>query len=122
MATGKSERILGNDWAEVMRDRGAWVQKLPASSLAGLPDWLMVHPDVGICLVEAKKLRNSGAAFLPSQCSRAQRFFLEVVARYGGKSRVLVLGPDSWFMWRVTGWGGVAPLDRAVFEQHAEAY
>ena len=118
MATGKSERVLGDDWAEVMRARGDWVVKLPSSSMAGLPDWLWVRGPSRF--VEAKKLQERGSAFVPSQCTRAQRFFLEAVARHGGLSYVLVLGPDSWYMQRV--FDHVVAISREVFEAKAEAY
>lgn len=115
-----SERDRGDLWAEVMRAWGAWVHKLSTSVFSGLPDWLLVHPSLGITLVEAKKLQESGAAFVPSQCTRAQRFFLEVVSRYGGSCYVLVLGPDSWYMQRVE--GSVEALAREVFDALAKPY
>ena len=114
-----SERSRGDQWAEVMRARGAWVQKLPAL-IPGIHDWLMVRPGLGICLVEAKKLQEKGSAFVPSQCTRAQRFWLEVVARYGGRSYILVLGPDKWVMLPVQ--GKVKRISRQVFKQWAQSY
>jgi hypothetical protein len=119
VATGKSEKALGTKWAEFQRGMGNWVVKLPASSLAGLPDWLLVDP-LGISLVEAKLLQPRGNAFVPSQLTRAQRFFLEVVARHGGRSYVLVLGPESWFMMPVR--DHVTALSRRIFDQLAEPY
>ena len=115
-----SERSRGDQWADVMRARGGWVQKLPCSSLAGLPDWLLVMPPWGISLVEAKKLQEKGAACVPSQFTRAQRFFLEVVARHGGHSFILVLGPDRWYMEKVLLTAG--PVFRDIFEALAEPY
>jgi hypothetical protein len=102
-----------------MRARHAWVQKLPAL-LTGIPDWLMVKPGLGICLVEAKKLQEAGSAFVPSQCKRAQRFWLEVVARHGGQSYILVLGRDCWYMSRVE--GKVRAISIEEFGEMAELY
>lgn len=121
VATGKSERQLGNRWAAFMRACGWWVCKLPASSLAGLPDWLAVGGPYGITLVEAKKLQPKGAAFVPSQCTRAQRFFLNAVARHGGVAFVLVLGPDTWLMQRVEK-EGVQRINRRTFDFMSHPY
>jgi len=122
VATGKSERALGDRWAAKLRARGWLVQKLPSSALAGLPDWLVVHAHAeGTWLVEAKKLRAAGRwAFLPSQCTRAQRFFLEVIARAGGKTAILVLGPESWMLVSVC--TTVQRVSRTDFEHAAEEY
>lgn len=111
----QTERGRGNLWAKGWRAAGAWVQKLPASSLAGLPDWLLVFPGRGICLVEAKLLRPKGHAFLPSQLSRAQRFFLSVVARHGGEAWVVVLGPESFLEVRVMPDGEIPRVKRSYF-------
>jgi hypothetical protein len=100
---------------------GNWVCKLPASSLAGLPDWLLVCRPHGICLVEAKKLQPKGAAFVPSQLTKAQRFFLEVVARHGGMAFVLILGPGHWLMVRVEK-GGVERVSRREFNFMSHPY
>jgi hypothetical protein len=121
VVTGRSERALGDRWAELLRGRGCWVCKLPASSLAGLPDWLVVEPHAGIRLVEAKLKRRSGAAFLPSQLTRAQRFFLEVVSRFGGDSRVLILGPETWLEDQVL-YGEVQPVEKDTFSWISEPY
>ena len=122
MATGRSktERALGNCWAKLMSNVGHWVQKLPASSLAGLPDWILVTAEVGIVLVEAKLLQSRGNAFVPSQCTKAQRFFLEAVSRHGGEAYVLVLGPESWYLHRVK--GKVEFLAREVYDRFARSY
>ena len=88
--------------------------------LTGFPDWLMVMPGLGICLVEAKKLQESGSAFVPSQCTRAQRFWLETVARFGGQSYILVLGRDCWYMSRVEEVVKAIPIEE--FGEMAEMY
>lgn len=109
-----SEKSLGELWAEEMRGEGSWVEKVPAI-LTGFPDWLMVRRPEGICMIEAKLLQEGGSAFMPSQCSRAQRFWLGVVARHGGAAFVLVLGPDAWYMERVK--NKVKRISRRVFER-----
>jgi hypothetical protein len=80
----------------------------------------MVKPGLGICLVEAKKLQEEGSAFVPSQCTRAQRFFLEVVARHGGRSFILVLGPRWWYMQQVM--DRVKAISRRDFDALGEVY
>jgi len=80
----------------------------------------MVHPAYGICLLEAKKAQEKGAAFVPSQCTRAQRFFLEAVGRHGGQAFVLVLGPSMWAMHEVR--DQVVPLTRMDFDSYGEPY
>lgn len=116
-----SERTRGDHWADAMRAQlGAWVQKLPSSVTSGIPDWLLVDPYLGNCFVEAKKLRPSGPAFVPDQCSRAQRFFLEAVARHGGEAHILVLGPDRWLMRQVR--DIVREIPRKDFEALAVPY
>lgn len=118
----ETERGRGNLWAELMRAAGWWVQKLPCSALSGLPDWLAVCRHYGITLVEAKKLQPKGAAFVPSQCTRAQRFFLEVVARYGGRTFVLILGPETWMMVEVEARVGVRRVNRREFNFFSQPY
>lgn len=115
-----SERSRGDKWAEVMRARGCWVQKLSTSDFSGLPDWLLVHPTFGNCFMEAKKLQEKGSAFVPSQCTRAQRFFLEAVARHQGQAYILVLGPVNWCMARVR--EEVKVMTRKEFRAMAESY
>lgn len=90
------ERKRGDDWADVLRGRGCWVVKLPGSSLAGVPDWLVVEPGLGIRLVEAKVRNHGRNAFVPSQCTGAQRFFLRNVSAFGGDARVLILDVEHW--------------------------
>jgi hypothetical protein len=122
VSTGKSERALGNRWAKQLRDAGWWVQKLPSSALSGLPDWLAVSKHYGITLVEAKKLQPKGAAFVPSQLTRAQRFFLEVVSKYGGRAFMVILGPDAWMMVEVDSTCGVERISRREFDHMSEPY
>lgn len=85
-----SERKLGDRWASWWRTRLAWVQKLPASGLSGVPDWLLVEPG-GTRFYEAKRRLEGRVAFKPAQLTRAQRFFLDQVARHGGRAGVVVL-------------------------------
>jgi hypothetical protein len=115
-----SETTRGKHWAEEMAARGYWTQKLTTSAFAGLADWLLVHPDFGNCFVEAKKLQKNGSAFVPSQCTKAQQFFLEAVSRHGGMAFILVLGPDRWYMSRVK--GKVKRVARTQFNLGAEPY
>jgi hypothetical protein len=120
VATGKSERELGDLWAELHRSVGNWVQKLPSSDLSGVPDWVVVQKELGTCFMEAKKLQPKGAAFLVKQCTRAQRFFLEAVARHGGEAYILILGPDSFLEVRVV--DKVKPVPRRHFDRFSVPY
>lgn len=103
MRTTSSERSLGDEWAEVLRASGCWVQKLPATSMAGLPDWLVGRlgavGGVKARFVEAKTL----AAVLGAKgktpraaCSTAQQFFLDRWVQSGGRGSVLVLDESGW--------------------------
>jgi hypothetical protein len=97
------------------------VQKLPASSLAGLPDWLVVDEVRGIQLVEAKRMLEGGhTGYRPSQLTRAQRFFLNAVAQHGGDASVVVLGEEGYaeMPWRYA----VKPQTRRWLELRMEAY
>ena len=96
--------------------------KLPASSLAGLPDWLLVEPGQGVCLVEAKLRRPMGAAFVRSQLTRAQRFFLECVSRFGGIAYVLILDPSGFVEWCVDPDHGVENCDQMAWTDLREDY
>ena len=84
-----------------MRASGCWVQKLPASSMAGLPDWLVgrikvdVHQN-GPRFVEAKAALKGATVYRPGQLTTAQRFFLDRWEESGGWASVLVLAEDGW--------------------------
>lgn len=105
------ERGLGDRWADRMRRHGWWVQKLPASSMGGLPDWRVGHPGLPFPprFVEAKRAgpRTSQFALRRSQLTAAQRFFLERECRAGGSVSVLILGPESYLevAWEDVGQG-----------------
>ena len=92
------ERARGDLWAARMVAQGGWVQKLPASVTAGIPDWLHARPG-GLRLVEAKTRAACAEEGTPWEaCSGAQRFILSMVARYAGSdcARVLVLGEEGY--------------------------
>jgi hypothetical protein len=110
----RSERALGDQWAETKRARGAWVQKLPASNLSGVPDWLLGY-GLGIAFVEAKRRLEGSTAYHPRQLTRAQRFFLDQVARHSGDARVVVLGEEGFVEIRSPLYNH--PLSAAEFER-----
>ncbi len=97
-----------------MRSQGWWVQKLPGSSLAGIPDWIQGHVDHGLVFTEAKTLeavlraprrRLAEQGSPRAACSRAQAYFLDQVERYyPGHATVLVLG-DCGHHWDIP-WRG----------------
>ena len=91
------ERSRGDDWAEGLKAAGCWVQKLPASSMSGLPDWLVgrlggLHPR----FVEAKAALDGGVVYRPNQVTNAQRFFLDRWVESGGRASILILAEDGW--------------------------
>lgn len=99
--SSQPERERGDLWAERLREAGYWVQKLPASSLSGMPDWLVGHPRgmQGTRWVEAKTLEAVLAAkgHRPWEaCSGAQRFWLQRAGRAGDRCSVLVLSADRY--------------------------
>ncbi len=101
MSSASVERIRGDQWAEKLRRAGAWVQKLPSSSLSGLPDWLVVDADSGAfkdaCrFVEAKRLEVTLGHEPIHRCTTSQRFFLGAVARHGGTAGVLIVGQENY--------------------------
>ena len=94
------ERERGDRWADKLQARGWWVQKLPASSMAGLPDWLVGKPsEAGTRWVEAKTLEAvlDAKGRRPTRaCTGAQRFFLDRVSRAGDHASLLVQGPLTY--------------------------
>lgn len=114
-----NERDLGDLWAAERQAMGAWTVKLPASSLAGLPDWLVLD---GLAeFWEAKKALPGAKAYDPSQLSAAQRFFQRMLARYaptcGG---VLLLDDDGWL--EIPAEKAHRPMARSTFEQRMETW
>lgn len=93
------ERSRGDRWATLLRSQGWWVQKLPGSSVAGIPDWLRGHADHGLVWTEAKTLeavmRAKGG--LPGNaCTKAQQYWLNQLTRYGGQATLLLLDGGMW--------------------------
>jgi hypothetical protein len=118
-----TEAALGKRWAETMRKRnGWWVQKLPSSALAGLPDWLAAIPYSNeLRLVEAKREQPSRRfAYHPKQLTHAQHFFLEAVNSNGGRADVLVLAEDGYATLRYGQYH--KPLPRHQFNRIKEEY
>lgn len=110
MTTGP-ERKRGDRWAELLRSQGWWVQKLPASSTSGVPDWLRGHVDHGLVWTEAKTLevvQQAPGRRPMNACTVAQRFWLSQIVRYGGRASLLVLSEDCWLdlEWALNGPGG----------------
>jgi hypothetical protein len=99
------------------------VLKLPASSTAGIPDWLHVVSGQGIGLVEAKLAlhsRRDEVVYRPAQLTAAQRFTLRMVHRAGGRAQVLVLAPEGFV---VMEWPEAEqPLGLAHFLERMEAW
>lgn len=117
-----SERELGDRWAATCR---AWpsspfVMKLPASSTAGIPDWLRVGAPYGAQLIEAKvALAEGDYAFDPEQLSGAQRFTLSAIARrWKPAAQLLILDEDGWHEMNYT----TRRLPRAVFNRRKRRY
>lgn len=93
----RSERELGDLWAAQLERAGCWVQKLPASSMAGLPDWLVGRlGGEPPRFVEAKRIGRGVVAFKPDQVTGAQRYFLNRWVQSGGKASLLLLGEEGW--------------------------
>lgn len=113
-----TETELGQKWARRMRSIGYWVQKLPSSAMAGLPDWIMGDGEQ-VFFVEAKKRLGRRMAFKPSQLTRAQRFFLDNVVRQGGAAMVLVLDEDGFWM---LDYLDISEINGADFDLAKEAY
>lgn len=98
--SSQPERERGDKWAAFLRRRGWWVQKVPGSSLSGIPDWEVgMEGGQGVRRVEAKTLEAVLAArdARPRDaCSGAQRFHLDRYHRAGDECSLVVLGPESF--------------------------
>lgn len=98
MASGP-ERERGDKWAAIGIAKRQWYQKLPASTLSGVPDWLVGRWGEGLLFIEAKTysaIKHSKKGTPRSSCTRAQQFFLDQVIKHGGQSRLLIVGEDRW--------------------------
>lgn len=115
-----SERDLGDRWCETREADGGWIVKLPASALAGLPDWLLMHGVIQ--LWEAKRVQPSGRyAYTPDQLSGAQRFFIRMMSRYAPESGgVLLLGEEGFL--EIPAKRAFRKLARSTFERQKESY
>ncbi len=90
------ERTGGDRWAELLGTQGWWVQKLPASTTSGVPDWLRGHVDYGLVWTEAKTVEAVEAKGPRLACTVAQRFWLNQVVRYRGRATLLVVAEEGW--------------------------
>lgn len=100
MATRSSEKQLGEKWAELREASGDWIVKIPASSTAGFPDWMVLGRGK-IELWEAKRVQERGEiAFSPRQLSGAQRFFLKMLARYASECGGVLILDETGFVER----------------------
>lgn len=99
-----AEKLLGEVWAGLERERGSWVQKLDATNNTGLPDWLLVDRS-GVALVEAKLAMARGRyAYTPKQLRAAQRFTLNQVALRKGRALVLLLDHTGYTLLTESRW------------------
>ena len=118
-----TERELGDRWAATIR---AWpsqpfVMKLPASSTAGIPDWLVVGAPYGAQLFEAKLALPTGEwAFDPHhQLTGAQRFILSAIARkWKPAAQLLILDETGYVEMNYT----TRRLPRTVFNRRKRRY
>jgi len=114
-----SERSLGDRWAELRRARGAFVQKLPASSVAGIPDWLLVHRPFGAQLFEAKRALEGAYAYVPEQLTAAQRFVLgQIARRWKPAAQLLILDETGYLEMNYT----TRRLARTTFNRRKRRY
>ena len=126
--SSSAERSRGDRWAEKLRASGCWVQKLPASSMAGLPDWIVgkIKVDVhqpGPRFVEAKTLEavESAKGRIPANaCTTAQRFFLDRWTRSGGYAGLLILAEDAWI--EISYESAHRPMKRREFDVIKRSY
>ena len=121
MAIRSTERALGDRWVEVREGLGAWIVKVPASTTAGFPDWLVLN--VGIELWEAKRIGTGKTAYDPKQLSGAQRFFVRMMARYLSPdypSGVLLLGEDGFL--EIRSKRALRPMSAKAFHRNKEPY
>lgn len=109
----RTERQLGDLWIQGYRNAGAWALKIPASSTAGIPDWLILHG--GLELWEAKRTWGSGPlAYHPKQLSAAQRFFQRMLKRYAPRGGGVVVLGETGFV-ELSPAAALGPLTRAAF-------
>jgi len=118
---GVTEKALGERWAKDLRAAGGFVQKIPASTICGIPDYIVVARPAGIRVVEAKLRLPGRVAYDPKQLRRAQRWFLEAFhAVLGFGASVLVLDPEGWVE---LDWGlADIPLPAESFENLCTPY
>lgn len=95
------EAKLGKLWVQRELAQGNWAQKLPASSTAGIPDYLHVGALFGsrrISLIEAKGTEGD-SAFHATMLTGAQIWTLDAIVLHGGSAGVLVLHEDGFIIW-----------------------
>jgi hypothetical protein len=116
------ERVLGLRWKKNRERTGAYVLKMPASVTAGIPDWVLAHPNSGTVLLEAKCAQDpsrSPFAFQISQLTAAQRLTARLLAGHGANVRLLILAEDGWCS---IPWSEHAELTHTQFNRLAEPY
>lgn len=115
----RTERELGDSWKETREADGAWICKLPASTTAGIPDWLLMLGTIQ--LWEAKRIQPGAIAYSPKQLSGAQRFFMRMIARYAPEAGgVLLLGEDGFIEQPAK--YALRPMATRTFHQRKEPY
>jgi hypothetical protein len=125
-----SEKSLGERWADTERAEGAFVFKVPAASIAGIPDYVHVASGFGIGLVEAKEgfpdADAPGTALRLSQFTEVQRWTLTTLERFGGRAEAVILASGSYVR---MAWGELlrsvnarGTLTRDAFHNLAQRY
>jgi hypothetical protein len=115
----KTERQLGDLWAETREADGAWIVKLPSSALAGLPDWCLMLGTLQ--LWEAKRIQEGRVAYCPDQLSGAQRFFQRMIGRYAPEcGGVLVLAEEGFV--EIPARKALRPMSLSTFNRRMEPY